>query len=949
MSFAVPAIVLWCWAGAIAAGYSSPARSEATISTVALPGGVEGIRRALGDRAAMDGTIVGVEIARRFYGGRDARDRDLLLPQLIDWLQTCAHPGPCTDPALPAVAVPLPGPPEFWRDVVFAGNAETDTILLSIFADRRAALLYTALLSLDEDTRRWILGQPAMIGRLSEAQIGALVVAAPYLQVANGTWRLPGDGNARPVWMALAGVSSEELSTFIPAFLSAEQGLLAYLAEFAATLTPQQRAVVCGFDRPVPADRIHTARRLMNAVRVAFPSWRPDERPYWRPPTDPALFVSQLPVDASGQLRLPAGRKFWDAVFDNAHDRDVSDDRARELWRHAEPLDPVWLISRVLGGPPEAQVTRQEQVLLAARLPGTAGEDAAPSVLIVLRGHARFPELLRTLDRLGVSDRDLIAAMVGRAAILTRAAAEPHTRAAIAQWQSALMLLLHTVKRGTSSGEDVVRALGLLSGGDVPAARRGDVLRWIAAWLDYTTAEADTQEGTIGQALIERLAAWELTPARPITWEDTEYRLDFAAADRARLERVRSRAARRWLDSALAALDLADRLDGLGDTDRLVLTGAELAGRVDAIIAAARLDSPTTSDDDFGRAAREAASSARRRLSGQGRPSSPRVSDALYDLADALGAAALVETTYATSMGWAENLPLKADAVMRRHRFATQDAGEHYVDLAWSSPRIVTGADDPWHVRGGVLGLDIALARLSARRLSMKPPAGPPKLSEPARQLLMTTAVLLDRRNFTDESQRQLVSLVAGARARLDRATDPRAVESLAAEAGTSPLRASLAGWLARTDRAALGRFFSLTELVRIGLEGRPVPDDLNRWGNRETPLTGRDQCGPFPELFWERYAGRWQDGLIVYAVPDLQLALALRLAELNLPAVLVPDLMTSATHDFTISVPARYPDDWHAMIDWAAGISVHTVERYLDLLTVDGPLRVDGSRVAEH
>ena len=945
MSFAVPGIVLWCWAGAIAAGYSSPARSESTISTVALPGGVEGIRRALGDRAAMDGTIVGVEIARRFYGGRDARDRDLLLPQLIDWLQTCAHPGPCTDPALPAVPVPLPGPPEFWRDVVFAGNAATDTILLSIFADRRAALLYTALLSLDEDTRHWILGQPAMMGRLSEAQIGALVVAAPYLRVSNGTWRLPGDDNARPVWMALAGVSSAEPSTFIPAFLSAEQGLVAYLAEFAATLTAEQRAIVCGFDQPAPADRIHSARRLLNALRVALPSWRPDERPFWRSATDPALFMSQLPVDASGRLRLPAGRKFWDAVLDDEH-RDVSSDRARELWRHAEPLDPAWLIGRVFTGPTQTQVTRHEQVLFAARLLGTTREDAAPSALAVLRAHARFPELLRTLDRIGVSDIDRIAAVVRRAESLTRAGGEAHARAVTAQWQSALMLLLHTVKRGTSSNDDVVRAIGLLSRGDGSAARRGDVLRWVATWLDYTSAEADPQEGTIGQALVERLAAWDLTPARPITWEDTEYRLDAAAAERARLERVRSRAARKWLDSALAALDLADRLE---DTDRAVLPGAELARRVDVIIAAARLDSPATPEDDFGRAAREAASSARRRLSGQGRPSSPRVSDALYDLADALGAAALVETTYAASMGWAENLPLKAEAVMRRHRFATQHAGEHYEDLAWSSPRIVTGADDPWHVSGGVLGLDVALARLTVRRMSMKPPTGPPKLSDAARQLLMTTAVLLDRRNFTDESQRQLVSLIAGARARLDRATDSPAVESLAAEAGASPLRTSLAGWLARTDRTALGRFFSLAELMRIGLEGRPVPDDLNRWGNRETPLTGRDQCGPLPTLFWERYAGRWQDGLLVYAVPDLQLALALRLAELNLPAVLVPDLMTSATHDFTISVPARYPDDWHAMIDWAAGINLYTVERYLSLLTVDGPLRVDDSRVAEH
>jgi len=59
------------------------------------------------------------------------------------------------------------------------------------------------------------------------------------------------------------------------------------------------------------------------------------------------------------------------------------------------------------------------------------------------------------------------------------------------------------------------------------------------------------------------------------------------------------------------------------------------------------------------------------------------------------------------------------------------------------------------------------------------------------------------------------------------------------------------------------------------------------------------------------------------------------------LPAVLVPDLMAIAVHDFIYSVPARHPDDWEAMVSWVAGLTRENVERYLGRLTTDGPLRV--------
>jgi hypothetical protein len=753
----------------------------------------------------------------------------------------------------------------------------------------------------------------------------------------------------------LAGSTSADAASFLPAFLSADRGLLPYLAELCATLTPEQRALALGLDRPTTSDRVAAARTLLNTARIAVASWRPGERPFWRPSPDPALLLAQVGVD-NGRLELPGGRRFWDAAL-TVGDLDVPEDIARALWRDAEPVEPAWLIERVFSGSQALHVTRYEQVLLGARLFGGAKEDAAPEVLIAVRAHARFPELVRTLERMGVSGPELIATIVRRANALPRATDGWRARAAIVQWQSALMILLRTSARGMpgreapaphTSTEALHSALSELAGSGTSPRRSRDtnpatqqpsyaaILPWLATWLGRTTADANPADETLGQALINRLAASDVAVGRRITWEDTHYKIDFAAAERSRVDRVRSRGARRWLDAALAALDLARGLTDVPD-DR---SAPRDLRRLEAIAGAL----PRASSGEFGDAARGALAVARRHLAEPGRRTVNAAREALHDVADALGALALQEVAYAVSMGWAEGLPLKADAAAARHRLTIDATAGQNDDVSWTSPRITTGGGAAWHVRGGVLGLDLALAPVTLRRLSMNPPSAPPTLSDGNRHLLTTTVVLLDRRRFTDAAQREVAEAIARGRARVAGATSPEGVASLASEAGLSPLRVGLGRWSAQANLDSRHSLFSLPELIRLGLGGRPFPAILSGWGNRETTISGRHACGPLPVLFWERYAGRWSHGMLAYSVPDLQLALASQLADMQFPAVLVPDLMAIAVQDFVHSVPARHPDDWQSMSHWVAGLKRETTEQYLGRLTIDGPLRIERS-----
>ena len=125
----VGAAVWLCGAGPVlaAAGTIQPAgpiRAIGTIHTIELPGGVEGIRRAIGDRRTTPPATVAIEMTRRFHGGTsESAQADPVLAKLRAWVRGCAGERGCETPGLAADRVPLPGPPEVWRDVVLLPSA----------------------------------------------------------------------------------------------------------------------------------------------------------------------------------------------------------------------------------------------------------------------------------------------------------------------------------------------------------------------------------------------------------------------------------------------------------------------------------------------------------------------------------------------------------------------------------------------------------------------------------------------------------------------------------------------------------------------------------------------------------------------------------------------------------------------------------------------------------
>lgn len=922
-----------CLPAVAAVARAQPAVPAGSVHSVDLPGGVEGIRRAIGDRRITPPATVGVEITRRLHGNTTfVAGDDPVLAKLRAWLRACEAGPTCGVADLRPDRIPMPGGAAFWRDVVFDGRVREAHVPLAVLARRDAAILYTALLSMREDVRAWLLARPALVRQLHGDDAAALLVAAPYLRLDGDAWAWPGGPPSAPIWAALAGVDPGPPEAALLGLVRADGGLLAYLLEVVDTLTPDGQRAVLALAAGEPA-RVAAGQALLAGVRAAGRGWSIRERPFWRPSHDPAFLLAQIGATREGALALPGGRAFWDLVFSDGPVV-LPPEAVQAAWADRTPISAGWIVDRVWSAAPADQPARYDQVLFAARRVAAARPAEAPAVVAALRAVARYPQLPRVLDRHDVADPARLAALVRRADTLARAGGDWRARGAVVRWQAALALADYAARQGSVEATELARALDGLAASPAAAASRGAQLRALLGALGVRDAAGDVHQRSIEQALVARLTRSRLASGRTVAWEGERYRLAFGEAERDRLERVRGRDALPRLDAGWVALSLADG----------TLPPANARARLAALTQAMRFARPAPIEpalrrvDGFGREARAAAATASRLLARGVRPDAPEARAALEDLGDALATEALGELAYATAMGWAEDLPLTAIAAFRRHGFS-RPSPTGTVDASWRGPEVGASRGVPWHVTGSLLGLDDALGAVALRRPSLRPLKAAPSLNTGDRRWLLSTVATLDRRAFDDGTQGRLVALMAAGRDRLRAAADAEAVRRAGDRAGATPLRQTLAAWLVEVNPAAVAGVFSLSEIVRLGLDGAPLPPALNAWGSAHGPISGRLAAGPLPFLPWERYAGR-SARLVSCALADLQLSLAVQLAERHLPAVLVPDLMPSATFELVHTAAPRHADDFDALSDQVRGLDAAAVDRYLGLLTTAGPLR---------
>jgi hypothetical protein len=431
---------------------------------------------------------------------------------------------------------PLPLTAPIWRERLLQENVPDQRLASAILGRRTPALIYYALLGVDDETQRWFGQNPSALEHLRKHP-GAAAAFARSVHVRQGRMLTPGE-DADAVWASLAGVEPSHPDSFIAHLLDARAGRLAFLFDAVTHLDAAHQRFALGAGRGEA--RIGRARALFDAVAEASPSWRIEERPFARPDVDVALALRLVAVTDTGAIRGLASRDIWDRVFG---------DRA-EAGADGPSIDAAWLAARLLRPPAVMARERLDVFLFAQRvLQDAAGAPAAP-VVEALRGFTKYPALMLTLERNGVHGVGPYSAAARSAAALE------HDEESLAICQGLLALIDRA--RSSSTLDTSVAAPLISSLLEIGASGQGAGTR-MAQWTRTTllpalrnAMKATPRTAVEAESLVTRALAGPSAPSLPtIEWERRRYRVDLGTAEVGRLMRIRSAEGEVPLDRAL--------------------------------------------------------------------------------------------------------------------------------------------------------------------------------------------------------------------------------------------------------------------------------------------------------------------------------------------------------------------------------------------------------------
>jgi hypothetical protein len=456
---------------------------------------------------------------------------------------------------------------------------------------------------------------------------------------------------------------------------------------------------------------------------------------------------------------------------------------------------------------------------------------------------------------------------------------------------------------------------------------------------------ADSLEAAVQAAL----AGPDATASAPkIEWEGRRYRVDVAAAERRRLERVREKQGGATLDHALELASAARRLASTtptlvavqGVTAQLRSTVTDLPAPYERSIETDGLPPgvvpPPNPRDGVTKAIDELGKLTNSNLARNGRAIAE-----LVDAADEATAQALVSLAYAVDLGDPNGAALLPGDVSRRHDFGFgQKDNDQRLRAAWMIPRQDVSPGVPWHVDGSLLGLDIAMAPAGLRRLSEDRALAAPTLTSNDREAFIVGFGLMNPFALTDTARDAIAEAIERGHRRV-LVVKVADVESLADELDMDGWRRRAIGWTAVHEPDRLESMLSLGELLTLGDPAHEI--DLDPWGASALVSTGcvctRMATGRLP-----LFLGRRQIGLLATAVPDLNLHVARMLARLKLPARLTKFVLSAAVQDFIDEVRGTDPDDWLSLIRGAGAVPRDRIEDYVAAAAADGPLVPDDS-----
>ncbi|HZB26663.1 MAG TPA: hypothetical protein VE379_11050, partial [Vicinamibacterales bacterium] len=213
------------------------------VQTIAIRGGLQAAVTAIGERVPADRSQFLLEFIRRTYNRPRVvpnDGRDVALDALLQYL------GPAGGASGATETLPLPLSPALWIESVFNRRETPDGLLAAILRSRGPSLLYTALLSLDDETRAWLATERELLADLAGTRATTFFVAAVGFRVAGGVVQVPGGEPLRAAWETLIGGQANQPASFLRALLRQDEGHLAFFYGAAGQSPPARLHALLG-------------------------------------------------------------------------------------------------------------------------------------------------------------------------------------------------------------------------------------------------------------------------------------------------------------------------------------------------------------------------------------------------------------------------------------------------------------------------------------------------------------------------------------------------------------------------------------------------------------------------------------------------------------------------------------------------------------------------------
>jgi hypothetical protein len=851
---------------------------------VPVAGGTVALARAIGIEPVPDPARLVTELVRLIYAQpkENRESRDSTLRRLIAY---CKSAGPTAHGARVDL-VPMPLTALMWSQSVFHRAIAPGELFAAVMSDEAAALLAYGLAALDDETLQFFEDHPAVIARLYEHDAAVFGAFSEHLHIRNGRVVVPGSDTAVPLWEAILNEKATQPARFAIELFAKRDGRIAYLYDTIGHLDPGRAAFALGLWIEDPAERIIRFKALASATASAFREWDATRYPFARPTHDLVSMLSRARVGAGGAPGFPASRAVWARAFEAApRGGEETPDvvaTSRRGWGPGaiETIDAAWLAETIVSGGSRSRPERIDQFAFGERVFAAADDAALPDVVMAIRAFPRFRMLMLTLERIGVSRPSVYAALAKQAQRLSGIGPE-RGRTALAQFQGATALvarLVHVRTIDVATAETLLVTLAA-----VPLDRDGRYAGGVAQWLDQRLHPVLAPRSGMEATLVDALAGVPGTVVPDlISWEGQQYRLDLVGPEAQRLRRIRERQIGTSID---AALDL---------------------------YAAAR-----------GEFARGLASQS---------------AELIVERADVALGEALLAMSYAVDLGDSQSKPGLAISIARRHDFGlARTDDEDRIRAAWALPRQMMKAGVPWHVEGAALGLDIALAPLTLRRIHAAPLARAPAISSTERETFAASVALLNPFALLDGARDSIADAVARGERRVEAAAcGDEDVNALASEIRMDGRRVRALTWTIAHDPARARSFFSMIELLYLGGGGSI---ESGPWGMSALGTTGCLCTEIATPGAWAALAGRPSIGLLAAAVADVNLRVAVVLHELGLPAALARAVLEIAVREFVDDVKPSDIDDWLTLVRTAQDIPRERIEDYVAIATAGGPL----------